>query len=93
MSGNRSLIRISSRRWLGCDPSGRGIAVAFGEGDGLWQVKLEDDPNEYLDSDLRTVIAEATDSDAGDPWIVELADEIEHELNHAEGRRGGHRQA
>jgi hypothetical protein len=85
MSGDRSLTRLSARHWLGRDPGDRAIAVGYDESDGLWQVRLEDDVEEHLDSDLRAAIAEATDSDADDPWIVELADQIEHELNHSEG--------
>jgi hypothetical protein len=80
------VIRLSSRRWLGRDPGERIIAISYSERDGLWRVRFEEEIDERLDADLRGAVSEAADTDADEPWIVELADEIEHDLNRR-GRR------
>jgi hypothetical protein len=77
----------SGRVWIGRDPGERTISVSYSENDDLWQVRVEDEIEEHLDSDLRAAIAEATESDPDEPWLVAICDEIEHELTR---RTSGH---
>lgn len=87
MSARGRVERLSSRIWIGRDPGDRAISVSYSDDDGVWQVTLEDEIAECLDADLRGAIAEATESDPDESWLIALCDEIEHELNHCGPRR------
>jgi hypothetical protein len=84
-------VRVAPHQWLGYDPGDQLIAIAYSERDALWQVRLGDEIEEHLDDDLRGALAETTEADPDEPWIVDLAGSIEHDLNHLEGGRDGDR--
>jgi hypothetical protein len=86
MSG--PVVRLSAFAWLGHDPRDLIVSVAYSEREGLWQVRLENGVEEHLDPDLRTALAEAADADVDEPWVIELAGEIEHDLDLLEREDG-----
>jgi hypothetical protein len=74
------VVRLSRHRWWVRDPEGGRFWISYGERDGLWRVEGDEGLETQLDSDLREALADATESDIEDPWIVALADELERDL-------------
>ena len=74
------VVRLSRRQWIGYDPGERIVVIAFGDRDGLWQVRPEDGIEEHLDSDLRAAVAMACEVGDDEPWVIDLAGVVEHDL-------------
>lgn len=85
MRGHGRSLHLSRRRWVCYDPGERRLVLTYDPMDELWQVRWDEDPTEHLDADLRTALAAATESEIDEPWILELADLIEHDLDHPQG--------
>jgi hypothetical protein len=83
--------RLGKRRWATSDPHERRILLAHDDVDDLWLVVIEEDAAEHFAADLRDALAEAEEADVDEPWIVVVADEIEHQLIELEGGADGHR--
>jgi hypothetical protein len=47
------LVRLSGNYWYVIDPSGQLIWIASDDHDDLWEIRIEDEDEERLDSDLR----------------------------------------
>lgn len=84
MRNGGTIVRLSHGQWLGHDPGDRMIAIAYDAHGGLWQIRFDGEREPYLDDDLCAALAQATETDPDEPWLVDLADEIERDLRRAE---------
>ena len=63
--------------WWHGTPDGREVKIVLEQSG--WLVLVEGDKYEYRGDDLRRVLADAVEADAGAPWLVALADQVEAE--------------
>jgi hypothetical protein len=83
--------RLGERHWTTADPDARRLLLTHDEHDDLWQVVVVEDGAEHVAADLRDALAEAAESDVDEPWIVTIAEELEHQLIELEGGADGRR--